>query len=73
MVTGRSRRSDARQRCIECGEIVDPSTCCLHESSAEAGDVRARLREALLVGIYCGSDCLLDAWKRGWARQRRQG
>lgn len=60
-----AKRSDARPKCLECRVVLDPTKCVLYERKPGDG-------EQILIGLYCGPDCLLDAWKRGWPRMGRE-
>jgi hypothetical protein len=54
----------ARPQCPECGKDVDP------KKAVPMGKAK-KIEDSLLEGIYCCSDCLLDAWKRGYPRRKR--
>ena len=53
------RPNEPRPQCPECGMVVAPVSAIVRWRNDSAED------EAL-VGLYCRSDCLLDAHERGW-------
>lgn len=61
MTAKRPRKSDARQKCPECGAVIDPTSCVVYRVTGQKAK-----KPNLLFGLYCGSDCLLDAHERGW-------
>lgn len=58
------RASEPRPICPECGEVVDPKKARI--LSRLRGDERWISAPELLMGVYCQSDHLLDAYLRGY-------
>lgn len=58
MASRRQPKPEARQRCPECGGVVDPR-------KARPFGFAKKIKHRILEGIYCSSDCLLDAFERG--------
>jgi ribosomal protein L34E len=52
-------------RCVECGKVIKGNRI----DAAKVYDKKTRDREKdrKLRGVYCDTDCLLDAVHRGWA------
>ena len=59
-----------RQLCVECGKPVDPRLCAIYKVPPKG---LRTVTDMKLRGIYCDSDCLLDAYRRGAAFYRTQG
>jgi hypothetical protein len=51
-------------RCAECGIVVNQKRIDAAKGFNETGNKQV---DKHLVGVYCSSDCLLDAYVRGWA------
>lgn len=59
--------NEPRPVCPECGRVVDPR-------QARSFDANPRSTLAQVCeGVYCGSDCLLDAYERGYPKDRTRG
>lgn len=59
-----NQSTSPRQKCRECGCVVDP--CKAAVLSRLVGDEEWIFKPRQLLGIYCGSDHLLDAYLRGY-------
>lgn len=59
----RAKPEEPRPTCPECGKVVRP------RGAVPFGRARDLARR-VLEGIYCSSDCLLDAYKRGYPMDR---
>ena len=59
----KGRKVEPRPTCPECGRVVVPS---------RAVPCGGRAKFAL-HGVYCSSDCLLDAYRRGYPQDRVRG
>ena len=59
----RARTSEPRPVCPECSHVVDP------QRAVPYGTAKI-LALRVLEGIYCGSDCILNAVKRGYPKGR---
>ena len=64
------RPNEPRPQCPECGLVVPPETAVIWRMPSE--DARAVV-DLACVGVYCRSDCLLDARARGWPHWRVKG
>jgi hypothetical protein len=59
----RRKISEPRPVCPECARVVNPrDAVSFHRPKS--------LRERVLEGIYCCSDCVIEAWKRGYPAER---
>ncbi len=70
-------RNEPRPQCSECGRVLHPSGAFTIVS--EGGPVTDELPDAMPIhpdhpdvftGLYCGSNCVLDAMHRGWPEYR---
>lgn len=61
--------SSARPVCPECGRVVDPKKARPITLAGSKLPEAKQVRYAV-VGIYCGSDCALDSWLRGFPSHR---
>jgi len=59
----KAKTDEPRPVCPECESVVRPD-------SARPFGLAKSLRERVLEGVYCCSDCLLNAWKRGYPKGR---
>lgn len=67
--------TEPRPTCPECGSVIDPIHLLIvsdHDSDDKVPPFLPILEDAedRLSGIYCSSDCVLDAFMRGHAKSR---
>lgn len=58
------KKDEPRPLCPECRRVVDPLY------AVPFGHAK-KLQHRVLEGIYCSSDCLLNAYRRGYPRMKR--
>ncbi len=62
-----------RPTCPECGSVIDPRrfvTLGDHDTTIPDFFQTSMFRRKTLEGIYCSSDCVLDAVDRGYPDDR---
>lgn len=64
------RKRPEEPQCPECGRTVDPTCAVPYRPKPRA---ERREFDSALIGIYCSSDCLLDAFIRRFPFWRTQG
>lgn len=64
--SNRTSDHEGRPLCRECGKLCPPRGTRHYKRDATRKD-------RSLLGHYCGDDCLLDAFQRGWPRFYRTG
>lgn len=68
--------NDARPSCPECGRTLDPKARIIVVSDDDAIDesipdgLAMRPDRTVFAGLYCCSDCVIDAIERGYPQYR---
>ena len=61
------KSSEPRPQCAECGMVLHPQDDIKVVKDISKG---MSVRQDVFVGVYCCSDCILDAMARGWPEHR---